>query len=101
MFAKGIALVLFATAVAATLVGLRQHRLELSHDMAVMHRKIDTSRQGLWCLQADLADQMNPVRLKQRIEAAPLALEPLTPMRPRRGATYQLAHQQETDRGSD
>lgn len=81
MLPKLIAVVVFATAVAAVLLGLRQQRLEMMNEMARMHGEINTSRQDVWDLQVKIAERMEPEALNAAIARVGLQLEPITPDR--------------------
>ncbi len=80
MFYKVLLLIVCATLIAATLVVIRQQRLEQAHAMTQMHRQIDRDRQKLWVLQADIADHLDPRRLEAAITRTRLPLDPLTPI---------------------
>jgi len=80
MFAKLIAIIVFATVLGAVVLGLRQHRLETMHEMTRQHQRVDDMRQALWQLQDRIAEDCQPARLRQAIDAAGLELEPMTPL---------------------
>lgn len=79
MFPKLFVAIVFAAAVGAALLGLRQHRLELMHDMVRVHREMDAVRQQTWDVQVRIAEQLEPEALRQAIEQADLSLEPAAP----------------------
>lgn len=79
MLPKLIAVVVIGTALAAVLLGMRQQRLQMMHEMARMHSKINASRQEVWDLQVKIAERMEPEFLKAAIARAELQLEPITP----------------------
>lgn len=82
MLAKLIMVVVFAAAIGAVLLGLRQQRLQMSHEMAKMHAKINKARQETWDMQVRISERMEPEALKEAIERAKLDLEPITPGAP-------------------
>lgn len=79
MFAKLLLLVMVTTVVGATLLGLRQQRLQLMHEMAGLHSQIDQARQATWDMQIRIAELAEAGALEQAIERAQLELEPVTP----------------------
>lgn len=79
MLTKLLAVVVCATMVMAVLLGLRQERLRMMHEMARLHSKINASRQEVWDLQVKIAERMEPEFLRAAIARADLQLEPITP----------------------
>lgn len=79
MLARLITVVVFATAVAAVLLGLRQQRLQVMHEMAQLHAQINEDRQAMWDLQVRIAERMQPEALHEAIARAGLEVEPITP----------------------
>lgn len=79
MFAKLITVVVLTTAVAASLLGLRQQRLQIMHETAQLHAQIDRRRLQTWDLQVRINERMNPPALRKAIERIALDLEPITP----------------------
>lgn len=79
MFAKLLLLVMVTTVVGATLLGLRQQRLQLMHEMAGLHSQIDRARQATWDMQTRIAQLTEAGALEQAIERAELELESVTP----------------------
>ncbi len=82
MLAKMITVVVFAAAVGAVLLGLRQQRLQLMHEMARMHTQMNHSRQDTWDLQVKIAERTQPTELREAIARLNLELEPITPSDP-------------------
>lgn len=77
MFTKLLVLIVLVTAIAATLLGLRHHQLEMMHRSAALHREMDLSRQKMWQLQAYIAEQLEPGHLEESLAHLPLELEPV------------------------
>ena len=82
MFRKLVVLSLVLVMVGAALLLMRQHRLEMAHEAATLHRQIHQTRQAIWDVQAEASSQLTPSALARRIDAANLALEPRTPQSP-------------------
>ncbi|MEX2672585.1 MAG: hypothetical protein WD294_10790 [Phycisphaeraceae bacterium] len=82
MFGKLIALSLMLVVLGASLLVLRQHRLELAHEAATLHRQIHDKRQDIWNVQAEASAELTPTALARRIGATRLALEPHIPESP-------------------
>ena len=82
MFRKLVVLTLALVVVGTSLLVLRQHRLEMAHEAAVVHRDIHQMRQAIWDSQAEASGELTPRSLGRRIEAAELALEPRVPDSP-------------------
>lgn len=85
MLAKMITVVVFAAAVGAVLLGLRQQRLQLMHEMTRMHAQMNGSRQDTWDLQVKIAERTQPTELREAITRLNLELEPITPADPGAG----------------
>lgn len=79
MFVKLLTVVVFATALAAALLSVRQQRLQAMHEMAQHHRQIDAARQATWDTQVKIAQRLRPGELREALERARLALEPVVP----------------------
>ena len=77
MFAKLLFLIVIATASGTALLGLRQRQLEISHENATLHRRINHSRQSLWWMQARIAEGIDPEALRRAVSEAQLELEPV------------------------
>jgi len=68
------------------MLGLRQQRVGLAHEMAVLHQQINQTRQNLWGLQTRIAQKVEPVALYRAMGSANLVMEPVTSeRRPGRG----------------
>jgi len=79
MFVRAMIAVLFAAGVAAVILTLRHQRYETMHEMAMIHRQIDISRQNLWDRQTRIAAELKPELMRQTIEDARLKLIPVAP----------------------
>lgn len=79
MYAKWLAMIVFATALAGALLTFRQQRFEAMNAMAREHTRINHARQQMWDLQVRIADKMQPMALEQAIRRSELNLEPQTP----------------------
>ena len=79
MFPKLLVSLLAAAFIAAMVLEYRQQRLEMMHEMAQLHRQIDTLRQETWDLQVRIAGELEPRRLGQALGRSGLALRPLVP----------------------
>ena len=96
MYYKGLLLIICATVIAATLVVLRQQRLEHSHAMTSLHRRMDDARQRVWNLQADIAEHLEPRRLQDAIMRVDLPLETTMPIdQPVSQPFYLVNHREE------
>lgn len=73
-----LALVMFAAVAGMALFAMRQQRLELMHNMVLLQQQMVRSRQNLWGLQAQIAQNTRPQALDQAIQHAGLQLEPIT-----------------------
>ncbi|MEX0777437.1 MAG: hypothetical protein WD042_17165 [Phycisphaeraceae bacterium] len=81
MFVKLTVLVLMITATSASLLWLRQQRLQIGHDIAQAHRQIDANRQLVWDLRAKVAQRVEPTALNDALARADLNLEPVLTVR--------------------
>jgi len=79
VFLKLLAIIVFATAVATTLLGLRHRQLQIAHETVNLHLRIDKGRQALWDLQTKIAEKLEPRALWSTIDEAPVQLEPSVP----------------------
>jgi len=77
MYAKAIVLIVCLTALAATMLQLRQRRFEAMHEMATLHQQMNQHRQDLWLWQSRIADATDPNELRDAVARAGLELEPL------------------------
>ena len=91
MYSKILVVMLLAMAAAGGLLTLRQRRIEISHDVAVLHDQIHESRYALWDVQTSIAEQMNPQSMQASIVRAQLELEPIVPSPRRDAGTTRLA----------
>ena len=82
MFRKLFVLSIVLVVVGTSLLLMRQHRLEVAHEAAVLHREIHLTRQYIWDVQAEASAELTPRALSRRIDRAELALEPRTPRSP-------------------
>jgi len=91
MFPKLVMLTVLMICLAATLLLLRQHRIELAHRAARVHSQSIQTRHELWSVQAQAAALMTPESLRQRLDDTRLALEPAVPqpLVPRSGLASQ------------
>lgn len=80
MFARLMVVLLVAAALAVALLGLRQQRLEIAHDIARSTRRIEQTRLQLWNLQAQVSNRVQPLALTEAIDRAQLKMQPLTPL---------------------
>ncbi len=79
MFPKLVALTLLLIGLAAGLLLLRQHRLELAHLAARTHAQAIQTRQELWATQAEAAMLITPESIQERIARTEIAVEPAVP----------------------
>ena len=70
--------VVFLAALGAALLGLRQHRLTLRHEMTEMHGRLNAERKALWDAQVRIVEGTSPAALREAIARAGLKLEPIT-----------------------
>lgn len=102
MTSKLLILIAAGTTVALALLALRQEHYVLSHQIAQTVREVDRSRQNLWQLQRQLAQEIQPQALKQAIEESGLQLEPILPTQdsppPPTQAQLRMAERSRTNR---
>jgi hypothetical protein len=79
MLGKLLTLVVFIIAVGAGLLGMRQYRLSLQHEMTNLHAQMNESRKAIWRRQVDIARRTEPEALRRAIKEVELQLEPITP----------------------
>jgi hypothetical protein len=79
MSGKVLATAVFLVAIGAALLGMRQYRQTLRHDVTRLHEQMNESRQAVWDLHVRIAERIEPKRLKAAIDRAGLELEPITP----------------------
>ncbi len=78
MYLRCVVLIVCVTVIAACLLAIRQQRVELTNEMASLHRQTVRSHYEIWRLQGEVAGQTNPRRLHESIARANLDLEPMT-----------------------
>lgn len=76
MFAKLLTALVLAVIVGAAVFNLRQQRLELMHEITVLHRQMNQDRQATWDTQVRIASQTNPQALRDALTRAGLTMEP-------------------------
>ena len=79
MFPKVLLAIVAAAAVGAGVLALRQQRLALRHEMALLHREMDQARRETWRLQAGIAERASPEAIRVAVERHGLELEPILP----------------------
>ena len=79
MFPKLVVMVWVAVGVGAVQLDLRQQRIEIMHEMAVLHGRMDTHRRKTWDLQVRIASFTQPMVLRDAIARAQLLLQPDLP----------------------
>ena len=89
MFPKLTLVIVLTAGIGAALLGLRQQRLALMHEMAKLHQQMLQDRQATWDLQVRNNTELAPRQLKMAIEQAGLDLVPITPVQVE--PPYQLA----------
>lgn len=77
MFAKLAMVLIAATALGAALLGLRQQRVQTVGAMAALHARMNATRQMLWDTQVRIAEASSPPRLREALQRAGLATEPI------------------------
>lgn len=82
MFPKLAIALIAATAFGATLLGLRQQRVQTVGQMAALHAQMNRTRQEMWDTQVRIAEHASPTRLKEALQRAGLDVEPWTRPRP-------------------
>jgi hypothetical protein len=91
MFPKLVTLTVVLMCLMATLLVLRQQRLELANQTARLHSKLIRERHDIWDAQSRAALVLTPSSLQRRIDDARLALAPVVPQGP--GPAYAEAQQ--------
>lgn len=74
MYSKILALTLFAAALGLVLLGMRQQRLELMHEITLLFRQSRRTQHDLWELQARTAAAVNPRKIESAATEAGLEL---------------------------
>ncbi|MHC4994862.1 MAG: hypothetical protein ACYTGQ_07400 [Planctomycetota bacterium] len=82
MFAKLVILTIALIGLAASMLVMRQHRIELAHRAARLHHQIIQTRQEVWHEQARAAEMLSPEQIKQRLDRADLMVQHITPQGP-------------------
>ncbi len=75
--AKLILMTVALVAVGAGVLTLRQRRVALAHEAAVLRGRLVEQRRELWNAHADTCERLRPRAIRRRIERTPLALEPV------------------------
>jgi cell division protein FtsL len=76
MFAKLLTALVLAVVVGVAVFSLRQQRLELMHEITVLHRQMNRDRQATWDTQARIADRTGPRALHDALTRAGVVMEP-------------------------
>ncbi|MAE64413.1 MAG: hypothetical protein CMJ18_09085 [Phycisphaeraceae bacterium] len=79
MFPRLLLLILVTFLTAAALLALRQRRLELNHEIVMLHRAMARDQYATWDRAARIADFLEPQRLESLVDRAALDLERLAP----------------------
>lgn len=79
MFLKALVAILGMAVIGIVLLGYRQQRFEVMHEMTRIHSQMNDSRQTIWETQSKIAGRLQPQRLAAAIDRAKLALEPAAP----------------------
>ena len=82
MMLRLVMVVVAAAAIGAVVLGLRQQRLQLMHEITKMHGQMNRQRHDIWDLQIRIADRLEPERLRHAVAGADLDVEPITPSSP-------------------
>lgn len=77
MFPKLALSLIVATAIGAALLGLRQQRVQTVSRMAALHAAMNSTRQTMWDTQVRIAQHANPQQLKEALQRAGVAVEPI------------------------
>lgn len=78
MYARVLILIVAMTALAVSVLALRQQRYDTMHEMAVLHQQLNGNRQDLWHWQSRIAERTEPGALQDALKRAGLVLEPVT-----------------------
>lgn len=76
MFAKLLTALVLAVIVGAAVFNLRQQRLELMHEITVLHRQMNQDRQATWDSQVRIAGRTGPGALHDAMERTGVLMEP-------------------------
>ena len=76
MFAKLLTALVLAVLVGVAIFNLRQQRLELMHEITVLHRQMNRDRQTTWDSQVRIASQTSPQALHEALARTGLTMEP-------------------------
>jgi hypothetical protein len=82
MFAKLVILTIALIGLAASMLVMRQHRIELAHRSARLHHQIIQTRQEVWREQAVASEMLSPLKIKERLDQAELVVQHITPQGP-------------------
>ncbi len=67
MFAKGILILVTAGVVALALLSIRQQRLDVAHEMSVVHERMLEHRRALWDMEREIAERVRPERVREQL----------------------------------
>ena len=68
MFGKLLLVILAAAFTAATLLVLRQERIDTAHEMSVVHRNMLEHERALWELQCEIARLCRPEEVRRMMD---------------------------------
>lgn len=80
MYPKAVVLMVALFVVGAAGLVLRQRQLQYAHQITQLHRQMDDTRRSIWMLQSLVAQQLQPLRLREDVEAKLAVLQPLSPL---------------------
>ncbi len=78
MVGKLSALVLIAGATAASLLSVRQQRVQIAHDLAQLQARIAAHDETIWKLRVQIAERTQPLSVESLIAQA--GLDPMAPV---------------------
>ncbi len=79
MRSKLAVLIVFAAAMACSMLVMRQKRIEAAHQIAQSYQRIEATRYELWDLQSRIAQRIEARNLATALREANLRFEPTTP----------------------
>ncbi len=77
MFIKLLTALIMAVVIGATVFHIRQQRLELMHEITVLHRQMNRDRQETWDVQVRIAQQAQPQALREALARVGMPMEPI------------------------
>ncbi len=79
---KLLVLIVGAGAVAASLLVMRQQRVETAHELTTLHRHLTMNERSLWELRAGIAERCRPEAVRRMLDELPTGWSAIPRRRP-------------------